>query len=80
MRQKIRFFILFALFSSIFITDIVSLNAQSAYLKDLENFIKIQEDQNVTAGGVVIASDLGNFDGNIESKVQTILESLDIIS
>ena len=52
-------------------------------LKDelnLENFIKIQEDQNVTAGGVVIASDLGNFDGNIEAKVQTILESLDIIS
>jgi flagellar assembly protein FliH len=47
---------------------------------NLENFIKIQEDQNVTAGGVVIASDLGNFDGNIKAKVQTILESLDIIS
>ncbi len=40
MRQKIRFFILFALFSSMLITDIVFLNAQSAYLKDLENFIK----------------------------------------
>jgi len=52
-------------------------------LKDelkLESFIQLQEDQNVTAGGVVIASDLGNFDGNIESKVQTILESLDIVS
>ena len=52
-------------------------------LKDelkLESFIKLQEDENVTAGGVVVASDLGNFDGNIESKVQTILESLDIIS
>jgi flagellar assembly protein FliH len=52
-------------------------------LKDqlqLESFIKLQEDENVTAGGVVIASDLGNFDGNVESKVQTILESLDIVS
>jgi len=52
-------------------------------LKDelkLESFIKLQEDENVTAGGVVVASDLGNFDGNIESKVQTILESLDIVS
>ena len=44
---------------------------------NLESFIQIQEDPNVTAGGVVIASDLGNFDGNIEAKVQTILESLD---
>ncbi len=52
-------------------------------LKDelkLESYIKLQEDPNVTAGGVVIASDLGNFDGNVESKVQTILESLDIVS
>jgi len=51
-------------------------------LKDelnLDSFIKIQEDQNVTAGGVVIASDLGNFDGNIDAKVQTILESLDTV-
>ena len=51
-------------------------------LKDelkVESFIKILEDQNVTAGGVVVASDLGNFDGNIESKVQTILESLDTV-
>jgi flagellar assembly protein FliH len=51
-------------------------------LKDelnLEDFIKLQEDQNVAAGGVVIASDLGNFDGNIEAKVQTILESLDSV-
>lgn len=46
---------------------------------NLESFIQIQEDPNVTAGGVVIASDLGNFDGNIEAKVQTILESLDTI-
>ena len=52
-------------------------------LKDelnLDNFISLQEDSNVTAGGVVIASDLGNFDGNIEAKVQSIVESLDIIS
>lgn len=51
-------------------------------LKDqlnFENFVILQEDSNVTAGGVVIASDLGNFDGNIEAKVQTMLESLDAV-
>jgi flagellar assembly protein FliH len=51
-------------------------------LKDelkLDDFIKLQEDANVTAGGVVIASDLGNFDGNIDAKVETILEALDIV-
>ncbi|MEA3554572.1 MAG: FliH/SctL family protein [Campylobacterota bacterium] len=51
-------------------------------LKDqlnFESFVTLQEDSNVTAGGVVIASDLGNFDGNIESKVQTMLESLDAV-
>jgi len=51
-------------------------------LKDelnLDDFIIIQEDPNVTAGGVVIASDLGNFDGNIEAKIQTILESLETV-
>ena len=46
---------------------------------NFESFIQLQEDQNVTPGGVVIASDLGNFDGNIEAKVQTILESLDTL-
>ena len=49
-------------------------------LKDelnLESFIELHEDINVTAGGVVIASDLGNFDGNIDSKVNSMLESLD---
>ena len=44
---------------------------------DLQGFIKIHEDENVSAGGVVIASDLGNFDGNIEAKIQTMLESLE---
>ncbi len=44
-----------------------------------DNHISLIEDANVTAGGVVIASDLGNFDGNIEAKVQTMLESLDAI-
>jgi flagellar assembly protein FliH len=51
-------------------------------LKDqlvFDSFVTLQEDANVTAGGVVIASDLGNFDGNIESKIQTMLESLDTI-
>ncbi len=51
-------------------------------LKDqlnLESFVSLQEDPNVTAGGVVIASDLGNFDGSVESKIQSMLESLDTI-
>ncbi len=52
-------------------------------LKDelnLEEFITLEEDSNVTAGGVVIASDLGNFDGNIDAKVQTLLESLNTVA
>lgn len=51
-------------------------------LKDqlnLEAFIELKQDANVTAGGVVIASDLGNFDGNIESKVSSMLDSLDLV-
>ena len=51
-------------------------------LKDqlkLEPFIELKQDANVTAGGVVIASDLGNFDGNIESKVSSMLDSLDLV-
>ena len=51
-------------------------------LKDqlnFDSFVSLQEDPNVTAGGVVIASDLGNFDGSIESKIQSMLESLDTI-
>ncbi|QKF82908.1 FliH/SctL family protein [Halarcobacter ebronensis] len=46
---------------------------------NLENHIQLVEDINVTAGGVVIASDLGNFDGNIEAKVNSMLESLDMV-
>ena len=46
---------------------------------NLENFIELVEDANVTMGGVVIASDLGNFDGNIEAKVNSMLESLDLV-
>lgn len=46
---------------------------------NLENHIELMEDINVTAGGVVIASDLGNFDGNIEAKVNSMLESLDLV-
>jgi flagellar assembly protein FliH len=41
--------------------------------------VTLIEDPNVAAGGVVIASDLGNFDGNIEAKVQTMLDSLDLV-
>lgn len=44
-----------------------------------ENYIELVEDANVTIGGVVIASDLGNFDGNIEAKVSSMLESLDSV-
>ncbi len=46
---------------------------------NLESFIELKSDANVAAGGVVIASDLGNFDGNIESKVASMLDSLDLI-
>lgn len=51
-------------------------------LKDqlnFDSFVNLQEDTNVTAGGVVIASDLGNFDGSVESKIQSMLESLDAV-
>jgi len=51
-------------------------------LKDqlnLDNSIELRQDANVSAGGVVIASDLGNFDGNIESKVASMLETLDMV-
>jgi len=46
---------------------------------NFDNFISLQEDPNVTAGGVVIASDLGNFDGSIESKLETMLHSLEAL-
>ena len=46
---------------------------------ELEPFIELLEDANVVAGGVVIASDLGNFDGSIEAKVSSMLESLDLV-
>lgn len=46
---------------------------------NLDSFIELREDANVAAGGVVIASDLGNFDGNIEAKVASMLETLDTV-
>lgn len=46
----------------------------------LASFIALYEDPNVMPGGVVIASDLGNFDGNIDAKISTMLESLEAIS
>ena len=46
---------------------------------NLESFIELKSDANVATGGVVIASDLGNFDGNIDSKVSSMLDSLDLI-
>jgi len=47
---------------------------------DLKSFVQLKEDSNVTAGGVVVASDLGNFDGSIDAKVETMLESLNSIA
>jgi flagellar assembly protein FliH len=41
--------------------------------------IKLIEDKNVTIGGVVITSDIGNFDASIESKVEAIMESFAIL-
>jgi len=55
--------------------DYVSLKDQLAF----DNLVNLQEDPNVTAGGVVIASDMGNFDGSIESKLDTMLSSLDAL-
>lgn len=46
---------------------------------ELEPFIELVEDSNVVAGGVVIASNVGNFDGTIEAKVSSMLESLDLV-
>lgn len=46
---------------------------------NLEPFIELQKDPNVIAGGVVISSDLGNFDGSVESKVASMLETLDLV-
>ena len=46
---------------------------------ELEPFIELFEDANVVAGGVVIASNLGNFDGSIDAKISSMLESLDLV-
>jgi len=55
--------------------DYIALKDQLSF----DSFVNLQEDSNVTAGGVVIASDLGNFDGSVESKIQSMLESLDAV-
>ncbi|PHR72733.1 MAG: flagellar assembly protein FliH [Arcobacter sp.] len=47
---------------------------------NLQDYIELVHDTNVTIGGVVIASDLGNFDGNIEAKVSTMFESLESLT
>ncbi|PRM89904.1 flagellar assembly protein FliH [Aliarcobacter cryaerophilus] len=46
---------------------------------ELEPFIELLEDANVVAGGVVIASNIGNFDGSIDAKISSMLESLDLV-
>jgi|GEM_PF-549961 len=46
---------------------------------ELEPFVELLEDANVVAGGVVIASDLGNYDGSVEAKVASMLEALDLL-
>jgi flagellar assembly protein FliH len=45
----------------------------------LAEYIDIQEDTNVTAGGVVVASDLGNFDGSIEAKINAMIDSFETV-
>ena len=61
----------------------IHLNPKDYYILkqelELEPFIELLEDANVVAGGVVIASNLGNFDGSIEAKVSSMLESLDLV-
>lgn len=61
----------------------IHLNPKDYYILkkelELEPFIELYEDANVVVGGVVIASDLGNFDGSIEAKVSSMLESLDLV-
>ena len=47
---------------------------------EVDPIVKIEQDSNVTPGGVVIASDLGNFDGNIEAKIESISQTLELIS
>jgi len=46
---------------------------------ELEPFVELLEDANVVSGGVVIASDLGNYDGSVEAKVASMLEALDLV-
>ena len=61
----------------------IHLNPKDYYILkqelELEPFIELLEDPNVVAGGVVIASNIGNFDGSIEAKVSSMLESLDLV-
>ena len=61
----------------------IHLNPKDYYILkqelELEPFIELFEDANVVAGGVVIASNIGNFDGSIEAKVSSMLESLDLV-
>ena len=61
----------------------IHLNPKDYYILkqelELEPFIELLEDPNVVAGGVVIASNIGNFDGSIEAKVSSMLESLDSV-
>ena len=61
----------------------IHLNPKDYYILkqelELEPFIELLEDANVVAGGVVIASDLGNFDGSIDAKISSMLESLDLV-
>lgn len=42
--------------------------------------IKLKEDINVSPGGVVINSNLGNFDGTLESKLKSFLEAIEMVN
>jgi len=47
---------------------------------DLADTIELVKDTNVSPSGIVVSSDIGNFDATIESKLDTLASSIDTIS
>jgi len=45
---------------------------------DFGNNVSLIEDANVSLGGVVVVSDLGNFDGSVEARIKSIMQICDI--
>lgn len=46
---------------------------------DLGETVELIKDSNVSLGGIVISSDIGNFDSTIESKLDTLTQSIDTL-